>query len=948
MRFSNKILSAIALITCFLSYANATELKTIDEWESKIAGVVQTVKEQNAYVDVFDENTPHNLPVGIKKTFGETEMTVILDNAVCDAKGAKMQAYMAIDFAGQDKPIMFMADDVIYTPVGFINAKLQLVSTRPIDLGNMVMRLDPRDTYVVFDCNGYKETSISAIITLPTNIFKKENAETREVIDSDTVTAKFNGIIPNPNNILISATLDPFQIAGLDGFSFYANDITIDLSDEMNPDFGNTTSSYVNKELEGSIDLWRGVYISNLEMKLPKQFCKDGNNIGIAAYDMLIDDQGITGSVAATNVLPQDKGDLSGWPISINTFSLAFTAGNLDKLGFGGGLVLPVSEKPTPMPYEALIDRNGNYRFSVTPPDKTKFDIWAAEVSIAENSSITVSKEEKEFVIRAELNGEMAIKTNSQVDVANVKFEKLSIQNVAPNFDIKSFTAKVGVMKGFPIQISNIGYNKNDNSPGLKFGITVSLMNKEDKGFGATGNFTIYGKKNTGKGIVSWKYDKTEFNSFYLNKISYKAFEMEGALIMYNSDIVYGDGMKGNIKMKILDKIGVEATAQFGNVNGYKYWYADAFACFTPGIPIFTAVTMNGFGGGAFYHMNHVHDSSVEFDFKATAKTISNSNPGQFLSGDRYVPDKNVGIGLNASVLLAVGSESVLNVKAGFEISFLATGGLNKVSFSGDALLLTQYSPTVKPSDSKMYAKMYSEYDAINKSFFGTLDIYLNIAGILTGAQSGNYAGHGEIYFDDGRWKVFMGTPQNPIGIKFVGIAEANSYFVTGNFDIPGIPSPPSNVSSILGRIDYNECRNTSTLSNAGGFAFGASLDVSMPNREFSIFYGSFGAGVGFDLMLVNYGRNAHCRGSSDVLGINGWYATGQTYAYVQGDIGMHYKNKKLSILDISVATILEAQLPNPLYMAGEVGGRYRVLGGLVKGDCNFKFDIGDSCDVVR
>lgn len=966
MKFLNKIL-IVAILICGSSTLNATEIKTIDEWEQQIAGLVQSVKEKNAYVDVFDENTPHNLPVGIKKTLGGMDMTIILDNAVCNDANALFEAYMAMNFMGQEKPVMFKADSVRLTPAGFINARLQLVSTRPIDIGNMKLRLDPRETYVDFDCNGYKETSLSAIMTLPTSMFKKEDSKNRTIIPADTVTATFQGTFTNLNDIIVSASIDPFQLSVLAGFGFYADDITIDLSDERNPSFGSVTYSYVSKEFGNDANLWRGVYISSFEMKLPKSFCKDNNSVSIAANDMLIDDNGITGNVAANNVLPRDKGDLGGWQFSISNFTLTFSSGNLDKLGFGGQIVLPVSETPSPMNYEACLSKDGSYEFSVTPPKTTKFDIWAAEIALNENSSVKVSKTKKkttnnlepeeEFIICANLHGKMTIDVkDSKISLADIEFEGMSIQNVAPKFGVESFTAKVGDMKGFPIQISELGYSKDENKKdddrhGLDLGVTVSLMNDEDKGFGATGNFIIYGKENPEKGISSWKYDKTEFKSFELD-IKYTAFEMKGSLAVYNSDKVYGDGMKGKISMTILEKIGVEATAQFGNVDGYKYWYADAFANFTPGIPVFTAVTMNGFGGGAYYHMKHVHDSTVQFNFETVKSLTPTSKPGQFASADTYVPDRNAGIGLNASVLLAIASESVLNVKAGFEISFLTSGGLNQVSITGEAMLLTQYSPTIKPSDTKMYAKMVTTYDNTNKSFYGSLDTYLNIAGILTGAQAGNYAGHGEIYFGEGKWKIFMGTPQNPIGIKFAGIAEANSYFVTGNFDIPGIPSPPSNVASILGRSDFSLCRNENQLSNGGGFAFGASLGVSIPNRTFLCFYGSFDAGVGFDLMLVNYGENAHCKGSNDVLGINGWYATGQTYAFVEGDIGIRCKifrkKKNISILEIGVATLLQAQLPNPLYMSGEVGGYYKVLGGLIKGNCHFKFDIGEECDIER
>lgn len=963
MSLVSKISFVVALIMLLcVNIAFPSEAKTTEEYEAEIESIIQHVKDNNAFADCLDESTPQNMPVGIKKTVGGMDMLIVFDKAVCTSDKAIMEAYMAFEFPGSGKNIVFKGSDIQFYAGGLLNATLQLVSTKPVKIGNMEIELDPQKTHVTFDCNGYKETALSATLKLPQNIFKKENPANRQVIEGQPVTASITGTFENLNDILIEVSLDPFQISGLSGFGFYASSVFVDLSDENNPDLRQTTYNYVKNEYRDEPELWRGVYINTFDVKLPKDFCKDGKSPSIGANDMLIDDNGFTGTITAKNLLSLETGDLGGWQFSMSSLGITMSAGHFDKFGFGGELALPVSENPSPMQYTATITKNGAYEFVVSPPDTTKFDIWAASVNLYANSSVKVASDTNGFLIRAELYGKMNINVgSSKVSVADVEFQKLAIQNHSPKFDIEGFEAKVGNMKGFPIQISELGYKKSEIvkgdgkkvKHGLKLGVSVSLMAAEENGFGATGNFTINGKEDEDGGISSWKYDGIEFNSFSLDSIKCKTFEMNGKLELYKEDPVYGDGMKGSIALTIIDKIGVSATAQFGNVKGYRYWYADAFATFTPGIPIFTAVSMNGFGGGAYYHMDHVHDSTVVLDpSKPTSGKADGEKPGLSLSGDKYVPNKDIGIGLKASILLCVASDNVLNVKAGFDISFLASGALNKISFTGEALLLTQYKPTIKPSETKMYAKSFMEYDNNNKSFFGSLDTYLNLGGVLVGSQPGNYAGHGEIYFGDGQWKIFMGTPKNPIGVKFLGIAEASSYFVTGNVDIPGIPDPPDNVRSILGKGEFSFCRNVSQLSNGGGFAFGASLGINIPKRNFMCFYGSFSAGVGFDLMLVDYGSDAKCVGSNDVLGINGWYSSGQTYAYVQGDIGIHckiFKKKKdISILDVGVAAILQAQLPNPLYMTGEVGGYYKVLGGLIKGNCNFKFDIGKECEIQR
>lgn len=959
----SKISFGVALLMLlFVNEAFSSEAKTTEEYEAEIEAIIQHVKDNNAFTDSFDETTPQNMPVGIKKTVGSMDMLIVFDKAVCTSEKATMEAYMAFEFPGSGKNVIFKGTDIQFYAGGLLNATLQLVSTKPVKIGNMEIELDPQKTYVTFDCNGYKETALSAILKLPQNVFKKEDPTTRQVIDGQSVTASITGTFENLNDIMIEASLDPFQISGLSGFGFYASSIFVDLSDEHNPAFKQTTYNYVKKEFQDE-ELWRGVYISTFDVKLPKDFCKDGKSPSIGASDMLIDDNGFTGTINAKDLLTLDTGDLGGWQFSMTSLGITMSGGHFDAFSFAGQLVLPVSQTPSPMGYEAHIGVNG-YEFTITPPESTNFDIWAATIKLRDDSEISVStdKETGKYHICADLNGNMDINAgSSKVSVAGVIFEHMVIQNTAPKFDINSFSATIGNMKGFPISVSNLGYEKNDKQHGLNLTVSVTLMGQdgEDKnGFCADGSFTIFGKEDEDKGITSWSYDRIEFKSFDL-AVKYAAFEMNGSLVVYKNDPVYGDGMKGDITLTIIEKIEVSATAQFGNVddengNNYKYWYADAFVTFPSGIPIFTAVTMNGFGGGAYYHMKHVHNPAIVIDPKnPTAVNSDNETPGISPSGDSYVPDVKTGIGLKAAILLAIASEDVLNVKAEFEIAFTSSGSLSQVSFTGEALLLTKYSPTVKPSDAKMYCKLFMNYDVTNNSFASTLDTYLNFEGIMHGSNTDisggkNYAGQGGFFIENGKWLLYMGHPtQGRIGINFFNIADANSYFVMGNLNVPPIPDIDSDAASILNSGNFSFCRNLGDMSTGKGFSFGASLKVSIPNKSFLCFYGSFKAGMGFDLMLTNTTKK--CVGSNDYIGINGWYSVGQTWAYVQGDIGICCKlfKKKVNahILEVGVATALQAKLPNPLYMTGEVGGHYSVFGGLIKGDCHFKFDIGNDCE---
>ena len=116
------------------------------------------------------------------------------------------------------------------------------------------------------------------------------------------------------------------------------------------------------------------------------------------------------------------------------------------------------------------------------------------------------------------------------------------------------------------------------------------------------------------------------------------------------------------------------------------------------------------------------------------------------------------------------------------------------------------------------------------------------------------------------------------------------------------------------------------------------------------IFYADIVVGAGYDVMLKQY-ENAHCAGSTGLVGANGWYASGQVFAYVGADVGLEvhlwFFSAKFSVVKFAAAAVLQAQLPNPSWMRGIVAGQFSVLGGLVSGDCRFKFELGTHCDLI-
>jgi hypothetical protein len=258
-----------------------------------------------------------------------------------------------------------------------------------------------------------------------------------------------------------------------------------------------------------------------------------------------------------------------------------------------------------------------------------------------------------------------------------------------------------------------------------------------------------------------------------------------------------------------------------------------------------------------------------------------------------------------------------------------------------------------KPTDGAINAKITMEMNFETSSFHASLGVFVNVGPVLKGVGENGKAGWCVLHIDPETWYLHIGTPTDPIGLKFMNFIETRSYFMAGHGIPTDLPLNPQ-VASILdikpGELSKN--RDDSQLQTGKGITFGSSFRFNTGDLSFLVFYASFDFGAGFDIMLIDYGKNSYCEGFQPPVGINGWYAKGQLYAYLKGSIGIEAKvfrkKRKFEILDIAVAALLRAEAPNPVYMVGIVGGKYKVFGGLVKGNCKFKVEVGTKCDLVK
>ena len=863
-------------------------------------------------------------------------------------------------------------------------------------------------TYATIDCKGIKELGITADLEFSTSLLTCVDNNGKS--NGQAVKSTFKTVVSDWNDIVAQLSLPLFQIKGLDGFVFGCKNIVLDFSDKMNLNTTFPANYAQNYLPAGNQELWKGVFIQNLTVYLPPQFkstTTSGNDISLAnrtkfeAKQMIVDDNGITGQFNSTTpLLSFDKGDASGWSFSVDGFHLELEANTLKSAGFNGSIGLPVCDT-TKLAYDALIDADNNYVLTVKPVSNIEFNFLNAKTTIYNNSSVTLSVVNNKFVPEAMLHGKLIMapfgsgaQTN-KADSTNmcIEFQSMHLTTKAPYFEVASmqYSGKP-LLQNFPISIPKIGITSQNSQVNLNMDVLLNLSTSK-VGIEGSASLTISSEIITENDRQKWRYKNWKLSEVAVNATVDDVFNLNGHLLLMKDDPTYGNGFAGKIEMKfqkVLPGVNIKAGAMFGQRNDNKYWFCDA-AVSGFSIPV-GPMNISGFAGGVSMGMKKIAGTD---NFSAT--------------GCKYVPEPAMGLGVKAAVFFNLKKPEVFMGEAALEILFdpekggVAFAGIygagkfmGEVSTANDltASVIKQYNSSVSAENeitkgdiaaeeklqeekkqgalettSKIYRPSFSvnngglaavlsiQFDIRNSSFHGVLDTYVYLAGgILRGKNADNSAGSAVIHFDKSTWYAKIGTPKQPIGLK-MGIGnilnvEASSYFMIGN-DIPNPEPPPAEVLDILGSSASSGSfiSNSTDLSNGQGFAFGSRFSLSTGEITFWPLYAHLSAGLGYDIMLKKY-SGAICAESGQLPGINGWYASGQAYGYFDGELGINVKlpffRAKLPIIQGGAAILMQASLPNPIWFNGKLGVKFRLLGGLVKGNMKFEVTLGKKCTLVQ
>ena len=980
----------------FLNDIEYRDIVTASLDDGSMAGSQYTEEEKEIYRLLLSEGKeqlkrnyqaiPPNLPDSLSvlpiiksKTVGNKTYKIVITRIVFLPNGARLDAHMEIIDQNTNKKLVFAGENIPFGPTGLEggeSARLYLGTPVQIRLNNvsrLILKQGP-GTYVAWDCNGFSGMGIDAEIEFCRNYIIPLDDQLKPKPDS--VRYRLPIQLEDITWLEFSMTITdapPFAVAGYEDVKWKLTGMVVDFSSSSTPQF-TPMEGYASPFWDGSTmsPAWKGFYMKNLSATLPKSLAGSDSSeeLVIQASDILIDSRGFTGMVKApANILSFEDGNLGGWPFSIDGFSLSILNNHFAGAGFNGEINVPIFKEK--LKYEAVMYPESKYEFKVTPGGEMTMDMFLAKATLEDNSSISIRYDvpTEEFVAIATLNGKLEAKTNNnnsmQLKLPQMTFNGFKVSNgkggnkyfEAGNWGVDSLSS-LGVsfqLNGFGLSIHDILPVGTDNSDEAALGITLDV--KLVKDVSATGRFNIIGKLEENNGRQKWVYDRLKLEHLKVDATFKGENHIFGLLQWYENDTEWGSGFRGLVDADF-NKIGlsVKAAAQFGKKNNatgkeYKYFFVDALVN-TNKIPSVGPLKLTGFGGGISYRMS-MDAANVNLE-NVAGDTLPPL--GISFSGTKYTPDDYYGLGLKATVAVALQKETLFNGVVSLAFMFKNGGGLESISIQGSGHFLQDVNLGIKPDTIKnknlaiddaepgpssvgapLTAFIDLEMNFTNKSFHGTLFSYLNM-NYLHGSGNNNKLVNAEIYFDKSKWFIKVGGPEEKdrCGVAlstFLGGIKATAYFQVGT-EVDPMALPPHQVTDVVGPMPTNEL-----LRRSGqGIVFGFAVQVA--------FHGHVGpvsvdaeAGAGFDAMLKRY-SDVSC-GDYSPIGFDGWYAVGQVWVYGSAKV----KVRKWTLFDVSVAAILQMRGPKPFHLDGRVGVRYRLFGKYR--NKTVSVSVGDDCAFV-
>ncbi len=961
------------LITLLLWLLPNPLLKAQDQngFADRIHALHDRLIEEGKTTQQLSESDLANFPIGITKNVAGFQYLVIIDSARFTSTGAFFDAYVSLQFKSDGKRIAFAARNIAFHRGGISSSnevKLALVSEETLTFGKNIQLVLPafrEQNYVAIDCNGFKSVNLQGKIKFDRELLIPED-DNGEAL-AGQVETDFNINSTDWNALLVSVSLPTFRLPSLQGINFKANEVALDMSDVQNP-AGMKFPGQYQQQYGANLQLWEGFYIRKARVGLFKELSQGGKRRYIDVEHFIIDKQGVSGGIGVSKLFNREEGSLNGWPFSVDSLGIVLVKNKVSGAGFKGEMNIPLLSRDHPLSYSAFVTQESGetqYTFALQPGKHLKASVLVADLDLAPSSTIIISKKNGKLLPEAILHGTMSVNAGAGVQLKQISFTDLHLASEKPYIRNGYWSLSGGkdnTAANFPVSIDSITFRHTAQDLRLDVSVMLGLMNESDKGFSAKSVVSITGEivdaetTTQGDGTVAvspqeWKHKDTRISDIDINA-DMEAFALKGKLSLYEKDVVYGRGFRGEMDASFKAGPSVKAIAQFGHVDDYRYWYADALMSLgntsaSPGFAVY------GFGGGVYYHMALEQKAIASSGFKTVQGASDRYSIGATRSGSRYVPDKSVSLGMKATVKVGTApSPRPFNGDATFEMAFNKKMGLKYIRIRGEGYFLTELDKRDNPP---MYADLNINYDFDQDELNAFLDMYVDAYDVIKGVNAENHAGSAVMHFGKDKWYIWIGSPSQRIGVNIMGLAEARAYLMIGD-EIESMPAPlegiqvtSENLQKVLAELKSNAARTGAEASTGKGFIFGASFSTAIGKDDpGAVFYGFFQASAGFDVMLQDMGAMT-CKGRSGPVGINGWYASGQVWAHLQGAVGINVNLKfikgKFEAFRFLAAIVMQAEMPNPTWVQGTALGHFNILNGLVKGDCQFQVSIGERCE---
>ncbi len=614
------------------------------------------------------------------------------------------------------------------------------------------------------------------------------------------------------------------------------------------------------------------------------------------------------------------------------------------------------------------------------------------------------------------------------------------------------------------VSLDAITYKKHPerNEKVLGFDVSMDFTGGDEKKFirGST-SIDVVAKDEVVEGVSSMKYKDTRWAKIAV-KGRWTFIKLKAVVKRTYGDSIYGNAYAGDgeVKIDITDSQRKKSEQNYEEDNSNtnrrikskvlfaadaSFWYVDFSAEFPQ--KLFSkstatlstgAVQINGFGGGVYNNMRRRMDPS-----NASAKVSP--------SGFSYEPAMGH-FGIKFIVFWHHGGDNLMRCGAGAELNINKNGGINSLSFIGQARGLNKLdnpkmfmknklskqlqayevardkkgkpiemeyangdkgnlykldkdgnkimgpakddkgrdergtydhatnneirdtrSLSEKVSEEEagtdvteiqsmpdvdgVDAYLFGQLDFENKAFYTYMDVYTDIGdGLIIGKGRAKKAVEGIIQINQERWYAHFGNPLNRMGLSsgFGDFRLDYSGYVMLGQNLPKAIPPPYRVLNILGDklrvLEDQQNRYKDQLAAGTGAAFGLAYEFDTGNMVLGLLYARFTAGLGIDVLMKKYHNQMSCAGISPI-GNDGFYATGQAYAFMQGELGIGIKvfgdYRRFPIIEGGGAFLGRFGGPNPAWFQARFAANYSVLGGLIKGKINEDITIGTVCDPV-